>query len=196
MQLACVSILFHNRSKLHPLFQIWAMATSALSRVFHAQNTSVICWNHDGYLWGPAAFRRWTLLILLNLRDSGMYHWVSWELPLGSKIMQLKCGIHQIIQSVYRWPYHFKKINPGTGGPREHRRESLQAELILNATRPYRQQGTISCVLNCEWESWERANSVCDCHGSRHYTITNTHNNNAHIQATMRTVKGIKENKT
>lgn len=78
---------------------------------------------------------------------------------------------------MYRWPYHFKKINPGTEGPREHRRESLQAELILNATRPYRQQGTISCVLNCEWESWERANSVCDCHGSRHYMITNTHNN-------------------
>lgn len=32
-------------------------------------------------------------------------------------------------------------------------------------------------VLNCEWESWEWAISVCDCHWSRHYTITNTHNN-------------------
>lgn len=91
--------------------------------------------------------------------------------------MQLKYGRHQISQSVYSWPYHLTKISPGTEGPREHRRESLQAELILNATRPHRRQGRISCVLNCEWESWEWAISVCDCHCSRHYTITNTHTN-------------------
>lgn len=123
--------------------------------------------------------------VLLHLEDelfSSEYHENSHSSQgktevLGTKIMQLKYGRHQTSQSVYGWPYHLTEINPGTEGPGEHRRESLQAELILNATRPHRQQGRIFCVLNCEWESWEWAISVCDCHWSRHYTITNTHNN-------------------
>lgn len=40
--------LFPYKPRVHSPCQIWARAKSVLSHVSHAQNTSAVCWSHEG----------------------------------------------------------------------------------------------------------------------------------------------------